>query len=93
MDRRGKFYAARYTTLWKGKDAKNKHVNSAVFSMFLEYMQQKTTSVWRIPIEVFKETEGIYNFKASRHHMWIQAKIYPKKKWLEMRYYTTWEEV
>jgi hypothetical protein len=49
--------------------------------------------VYRIPIEVFKETEGIAKFKASRHHMWIQARRYPNKKWLEMRYYTTWEEV
>jgi hypothetical protein len=61
--------------------------------MFLEDMQQKTTNVWRIPIEVVKENEGIANFKASRHHMWIQARRDPKKKWLEMRYCTMREEV
>jgi hypothetical protein len=49
--------------------------------------------VWRIPIEVDKENEGIVNFKASRHHIYIQAKRDPRKKWLEMRYYKTREEV
>jgi hypothetical protein len=64
-----------------------------VFAMFLEDMQQNTSNVWRIPIEVVKETKGIYNFKASRHHMRIQARRDPKKKWLEMRYCTMQEEV
>jgi hypothetical protein len=45
--------------------------------------------VWRIQIEVVEENEGIANFKASRHHMWIHARRDPKKKWLEIRYCTT----
>jgi hypothetical protein len=49
--------------------------------------------MWIIPIKVVKENEGISNFKASRHHIWIQARSDPKKKWIEMRYYTTREEV
>jgi hypothetical protein len=49
--------------------------------------------MWRIPIEVFQENEGIASFKASKHHMWIQATRDPKKKWLEMRYCASREEV
>jgi hypothetical protein len=41
------------------KTNKNQQENNAVFSMFLEDMQQKTTNVWRIPIEVVQENEGI----------------------------------
>jgi hypothetical protein len=68
-------------------------MNIMVFVMFLEDMQQKKTNVWRIPIEVVQENEGISNFKASKHHMWIHAWRYPKKKWLEMGYFTSHEEV
>jgi hypothetical protein len=93
LDRKGKCCATWYETLWQEKDPKNQQVNNTVFSMFLEDMQQKTTNVWRIPIEVVQENEGIANFKASRHHLWIQARRDPKKKWLEMRYCTSREEV
>jgi hypothetical protein len=93
LDRKGKCYATRYETLWQEKDPKNQQANNTVFSMFLEDMQQKTTNVWRIPIEVVQGNEGISNFKASRHHLWIQATRDPKKKWLEMRYCTSREEV
>jgi hypothetical protein len=44
-------------------------------------------------MEVVQESEGIARFKASRHHMWIQATRDPKKKWLEMQYCITREEV
>jgi hypothetical protein len=61
--------------------------------MFLEDMQQNIANVWRIPIALVQENEGIVNFKSSRHHMWIQARRDIKKKWLEMRYFTLHEEV
>jgi hypothetical protein len=93
VDRKGKCYAVRYKTLWQAKDNKNQQENNTVFSMFLEDMQQKTTNVWRIPIEVVQENEGISRFKASKHHMWIQATRDPKKKWLEMQYCISREEV
>jgi len=46
-----------------------------------------------IPVEVVQGNEGIANFKASKHHLWIQDTRYPKKKWLELRYCTSREEV
>jgi hypothetical protein len=50
-------------------------------------------NVWRIPVEVVQEYEGISRFKASKHHMWIQATRDLKKKWLEMQYCVSREEV
>jgi len=88
----GKFYASRYETLWKAKDNKNQRENNALFAIFLEDMQQKTTNVWRIHVEVVQEYKGISQFKASKHHMWIQAAKVPKKKWLEMKYCVSREE-
>jgi hypothetical protein len=39
--------------------------------MYLKEMQDKITDTWRISPKVVKENEGIANFKASRHNMWI----------------------
>jgi hypothetical protein len=93
LDRMGKCYAARYESLWQAKDNKTQQENNTVFAMLLEEIQQCTTNIWCIPVEVIQETEGIAKFKASRHHMWIQAARDPKKAWLEMQYCITKEEV
>jgi hypothetical protein len=44
-------------------------------------------------MEVVQETKGISRFKASRHHMCIQAARDSKKEWLEMKYCVTREEI
>jgi hypothetical protein len=93
LDRKGKCCVVQYETLCQKKEPKNQHVNNAVFSMFLEDMQRKTTNAWRIPIEVVQENERIVKFKASRHHLWIQTRRDPKKKWMEMRYCRSLDEV
>jgi hypothetical protein len=41
--------------------------------MLLEEIQQCTTNVCHIPMEVVQETKGIDKFKAPQHHIWIQA--------------------
>jgi hypothetical protein len=64
--RKGKCYASRYETLWKAKDTKNQQANSAMFSMFLEYMYQKTTNVWRFLVDVVQENVGNVRFEASK---------------------------
>jgi hypothetical protein len=40
-----------------------------------------------------KENQGITEFKASRHNMWIKEKRDPMKEWLQLRYCVTTEEV
>jgi len=92
-DRRGKFHIARYITLWHNADPKHRKANTIIFGMYLEEMQENIVDTWRISPEVVKENEGIENFKASRHNMWIQARRDPKKKWLKMHYCITKEEV
>jgi hypothetical protein len=61
--------------------------------MLLEEIQQCTTNVWCIPVEVIHKNEGMARSKASKHHMWIQAVRDPKKSWLEMQYCVTKEEI
>jgi hypothetical protein len=91
LDRKGKCYAARYESLWQDKDNKNQHENNTIFTMLFEEIQQCTTNVWHIPMEVVQEIEGIIKFKESKHHMWIQAARDPKKAWMEMQYCITKE--
>jgi hypothetical protein len=47
--------------------------------MLMKEIKKCTTNVWRIIVEVIQETEGIARFKASKHHIWIQAAMDPKK--------------
>jgi hypothetical protein len=61
--------------------------------MVMEDIQQRKNNVWRIPVEVVQENEGISRFKESKHHMWFQATRDLKKKWLEMSYCASSEEV
>jgi hypothetical protein len=63
------------------------------FAMLLEEIQQHTVNVWCIPMEVVQEIDGITNFEASKHHMWIQEARDPRKEWIEMQYCVTKEEV
>jgi hypothetical protein len=52
--------------------------------MLLEEIQQCTENVWRIPMEVVLETDGIAKFNVSGNHVWIQAIRDLKKAWLDM---------
>jgi hypothetical protein len=61
--------------------------------MLLEEIQQCTTNVWCIPMEVVQETEGITKFKESKCHMWIQATRDPRKAWIDMQYHVTRESI
>jgi hypothetical protein len=61
--------------------------------MVLKEIQQLKKNVWRIPVEVVQKNEGISRFKSSKYHTWIQATRDPKKKWLEMQYCISREEV
>jgi hypothetical protein len=92
-DRRARCREARYITLWHKTYSKQRKTNTNIFGMYLDEIQEKIKKTWRISPEVVKENEGIENFKASRHNMWIQAKRYPKKKWLKMQYCIKIEEV
>jgi hypothetical protein len=84
--RLGKCCTSKYTTLWHNSDAKKRKKNSNIFSMMLEEMQENISTTWRIPPEVIRENQGIADFKDSRHSMWIQTRMDPKKEWLKLRY-------
>jgi hypothetical protein len=89
----GKCHATTYTTLWHTSDAKQRKENSSIFSMYYDEMQENIANTWRILPEVVRKNQGIADFKASRHNMWIKEKRDPMKEWLQLRYCVTAEEV
>jgi hypothetical protein len=68
-------------------------VNSSIFCMYIQEIQEKIADTWRVSPEVVKENEGITNFKASSHNIWIQARRDPNKTWLNMQYFIITKEV
>jgi hypothetical protein len=70
-DRRGKCHTTRYETLWHNAIPNQRKSNSSIFFINLGEMQKKIEDTWRISLEVVKENEGIANFRASRHNIWI----------------------
>jgi hypothetical protein len=62
-------------------------VNVAIFKVYLCDLQDTITNTWRITPEVVALYQGITNFKATRHAMWIQARKDPDKQWLQLGYY------
>jgi hypothetical protein len=61
--------------------------------MYYDEMQERLENTWIIPPEVVRENQGITNFQASRHNIWIQDKRDPKKEWLKLIYCVTEEQV
>jgi hypothetical protein len=39
--------------------------------MLFDEMEKNIANTWRIPPEVVRENQGIVEFKASKHNMWI----------------------
>jgi len=39
--------------------------------MYFDEIKEKMANTWRIIPEVVEEHQGVENFKASRHNMWI----------------------
>jgi hypothetical protein len=81
-----KCHATIYTILWHTLDEKHKKVNSIIFNIYYDKMQENIDNTWRIPPKVVEEDQIITHLKAYRHSMWIQAKRDPKKEWSQLRY-------
>jgi hypothetical protein len=79
-------HGARYLSLGVTSDAKNRKVNATIFEGYLCDLQDTIANTWRITPEVVAHYQGIANFKATRHAMWIQARKDPDNQWLQLRY-------
>jgi hypothetical protein len=54
-------------------------MNATIFEGYLHDLQDTIANTWRITPEVVAHYQGIANFKATRHAMWIQARKDPNK--------------
>jgi hypothetical protein len=60
--RPGKCRSTKYTTLWHTSYAKERKVNSNIFFMYYEEMQENLADTWRIPPKVVEENQHIAKF-------------------------------
>jgi hypothetical protein len=72
--------------LGSASDPKNRKVNATIFEGYHNDLQESITNTWRVTPEAITQYQGIANFKATRHAMWIQAWKYPDNQWLQLRY-------
>jgi hypothetical protein len=82
-------HGARYLSLGAASDAKNRKMNATIFEGYLHDLQETITNIWRITPQAIANYQGIANFKATRHVMWIQVWKDPNKQWLQLRYCIT----
>jgi hypothetical protein len=73
-----------YTSMGNTSDAKRRSGNSNTFDRYLSDIKDIIANTWRITLEVLMQYQGIANFKATRHNMWIQAHNDPEKEWLQL---------
>jgi hypothetical protein len=61
-------------------------MNATIFKGYLCDLHYTIANTWRITSEVVAHYQGIYNFKATRHVMWIHAQKNLDKQWLQLFY-------
>jgi hypothetical protein len=80
------FHGARYLSLGSALDPKNRKANAAIFEGYLSDLQDNIANTWRVTQEEITQYQGIANFKATRHVMWIQVWKDIDNQWLQLWY-------
>jgi hypothetical protein len=83
LRRIGRFHVARYTSMGSTLDPKRRSDNAGTFTKYFSDIQESITNTWRITLEVVVQYQGIENFRATCHNMWIQVRRDPEKEWLQ----------
>jgi hypothetical protein len=83
-DRIGHCHTTRYTSMGSTSDPKRRSGNASTFAWYFNDIQESITNTWRITPEVVAQYQGIANFRATHHTMWIQAHRDPTKEWLQL---------
>jgi hypothetical protein len=86
-------HATCYTSLGSSFDPKHRSGNTCTFARYFNEIQKSVMNTWRITPGVVLQYREIANFRATRHNMWIQAYMDPRKEWLQLRYCVTEEDI
>jgi hypothetical protein len=73
FDRIGHCHAMWYTSMGSTSDPKRRSGNTGTFTRYFNDIQEIISNTWRITLEVVMQYQGISNFRATRHNMWIQV--------------------
>jgi hypothetical protein len=60
-------------------DPKRRSGNVGTFVQYFNDIQESIANTWRITLEVVMQYQGIENFRATCHNMWIQACRDPRR--------------
>jgi hypothetical protein len=64
-----------------------------LFVGYYNNLEESIANTWRVTPEVVMQYQGIANFRAMCHNMWIQTRMDPTKEWLQLHFYIKEEEV
>ena len=71
--------AARYASLWVSKDKASRQMTNYVFSFYMMSISYETVKTPRLSNELFSQYDGVANFRADMHNVFIQARADKKK--------------
>ena len=71
--------AARYTSLWVSQDKASQQMMNYVFSFYMMSISYEIVKTPRLSNELFSQYDGVANFRADMHNVFIQAHADQKK--------------
>ena len=66
--------AARYASLWVSQDKSLQQMTNYVFSFYSMGISYEILKTPRLSNELFSQYDGVANFKADMHNVFIQAR-------------------
>ena len=85
--------AARYASLWVSQDKASQQMMNYVFSFYMMSISYEIVKTLWLSNELFSQYDGVANFRANMHIVFIQARADPKHQWFKLPYVVTKEDI
>ena len=85
--------AARYASLWVSQDKASQQMTNYVFAFYAMNISYEILQTPRLSNELFSQYDGVANFRADMHHIFIQARADKKHKWFKLPYVVNEEDI
>ena len=85
--------AARYASLWVSQDKASQQLTNTVFSFYAMSISYEIVKTPRLSNELFSQYDGVANFRADMHNVFIQARADHKKACWKFPYVVTKDDI
>ena len=85
--------AARYASLWVSQDKASQQMTNYVFAFYTMRISYEILKTLWLSNELFSQYDGVVNFRADMHHIFIQAHADKKHQWFKLPYVVTKEDI